>query len=483
MGLTHLHQCHLLRDVPAATAANHELDGCRWCHRPFRSVRGSTGRSSLTAHAAQCARNPRKRFAREAAAAAVRRETAAAAAGGSSAAGGAVRGGSTAASAVRGAAAAAATGLTNGVAASAPVGGGPGGQGGEADRLFSSSFSAWTRRREGFLRRVAPTPDDWAPLVASGARTAAHGVGGGVVGPDGGRVGVGRAGAWAAPRLAVAAPPALPPPPRPRRRPHRRLPPPPPGVWRPAARGAAVADRRGGRRAVAPNLRATSAQRRALRQVAAGRLSTAARSLVAEEAAPQTGAAWAKACALFPPATPALATRASVQAASPSELAEAAAFGARRGAPPGVTRDGVSAVEREAPRGKAPGPSGLRVEHLRALGAAGRDALGGVLVLFAGPAGASRVPSGAARALAGTDLLLLRKPGGVQADGLPRLRPIGMPEVLRKLAATALARAVRWAAAALFAPLQLGVGVSSACERILHEVRAHLAAHPAHALV
>jgi len=184
--------------------------------------------------------------------------------------------------------------------------------------------------------------------------------------------------------------------------------------------------------------------------VAAGRLSAAARSLVAEEAAPQTGAAWAKACALFPPATPALATRASVQAASPSELAEAAAFGARRAA---------------------------------ALGAAGRDALGGVLVLFAGPAGASRVPSGAARALAGTDLLLLRKPGGVQADGLPRLRPIGMPELLRKRAATALARAVRWAAAALFAPLQLGVGVSSACERILHEVRAHLAAQPAHALV
>jgi len=227
----------------------------------------------------------------------------------------------------------------------------------------------------------------------------------------------------------------------------------------------------------------SAAQRRALRQVAAGRLSAAARSLVAEEAAPQTGAAWAKAQALFPPATPTLATRATVQAAFPAELAEAAAFGARRAAAPGVTRAGVAAVVREAPRGKAPGPSGLRVEHLWALDAAGRDALGGVLVLLAGPAGAARMPACASRALAGTDLLLLRKPGGVQADGLPRLRPIGMPEVLRKLAATALARAVRSAAAALFAPLQLGVGVPSACERILHEVRAHLAAHPTHALV
>jgi len=37
-----------------------------------------------------------------------------------------------------------------------------------------------------------------------------------------------------------------------------------------------------------------------------------------------------------------------------------------------------------------------------------------------------------------------------------------MTEVLRKLDATALARAVRGAAAALLAPLQLGVGVSSA---------------------
>jgi len=196
--------------------------------------------------------------------------------------------------------------------------------------------------------------------------------------------------------------------------------------------------------------------------VAAGRLSAAARTLVAEEAAPQTGAAWATASALFPPATPTLAAPATVHAAISAELEEAAAFGARRGAPPGVTCDGVAAVVREAPRGKAPGPSGLRVEHLWALDAAGRDALGGVLVLLDGPAAASSLPACASRALAGTDLLLLRTPGGVQADGLPRLRPIRMTEVLRKLDATALARAVRGAAAALLAPLQLGVGVSSA---------------------
>jgi len=255
------------------------------------------------------------------------------------------------------------------------------------------------------------------------------------------------------------------------------------GVWRPAAHGAAVANRRCVGRAFAPKLRVTGTQRRTLRQLAAGRLRAAPRSLVADEAAPQTVAAWAKACALFPPATPTLATRATVQATFPDELSEAAAFGARRGAPPGVTQDGAAAVLRKASRGMAPGPSGLRVEHLWALDAAGRYALGGVLLLLTWPAAESRVAVCTSQALAVTELLLLRKPGGVQDDGLPRLRPIGMPEVLRKLAATALARAVREAAAALLAPLQLGVGVSSACERIFHEVRAYLAARRTHPFV
>ncbi|OSX80420.1 hypothetical protein BU14_0052s0036 [Porphyra umbilicalis] len=255
------------------------------------------------------------------------------------------------------------------------------------------------------------------------------------------------------------------------------------GVWRPSARGAAATDKRGGGRAAAPSQRVTGAQRGALRQAATGRLSAAARSLVAEEAAPQTKADWAKAQTLFPPASPTLATPASVEAAFPAELAEAAAFGARRNIPPPVNRNDLAAVVRAAPRGKASGPSGLRVEHLGVLDAGGQDTLEGVLVLLAGPAGAARMPACASGALAATDLLLLRKPGGVQADGLPRLPPIGMSEVLRKLEATALARAVRSPAAALFAPLQLGVGVSRACERILPEMSAHLTAHPTHALV
>lgn len=119
--------------------------------------------------------------------------------------------------------------------------------------------------------------------------------------------------------------------------------------------------------------------------------------------------------------------------------------------------------------------------NLWALGDAGRDALVGVVTLLVGEGAATRVPVAARRAVAGADLLVLRKPGGDDADGLPPLRPIGMPEVLRKLAAAALAGTVRGAAAELLSPLELGVEVSSACERIIHALDSHMAHHPGHA--
>ena len=100
------------------------------------------------------------------------------------------------------------------------------------------------------------------------------------------------------------------------------------------------------------------------------------------------------------------------------------------------------------------------------------------MLLLTGATATTRVPAAATHALAGADLLLLSKPGGVREDALPGLRPIGMPEALRKLAASALAATVRSWAAGLLSPGQLGVGVPNACERILHEWGAHLAHHP-----
>jgi len=69
------------------------------------------------------------------------------------------------------------------------------------------------------------------------------------------------------------------------------------------------------------------------------------------------------------------------------------------------------------------------------------------VLLLTGDAATTRAPAVAAHALAGADLLLLEKPGGVCEDGLPGLRPIGRSEALRKLAASALALTVRSSAA------------------------------------
>jgi len=80
--------------------------------------------------------------------------------------------------------------------------------------------------------------------------------------------------------------------------------------------------------------------------------------------------------------------------------------------------------------------------------------------------------------LSGAELLLLVKPGAPDADGVPKRRPIGMPETLRKLVAGSLARDLRASAAALMAPLQLGIGIPNACERLLHALEAQLEAAP-----
>jgi len=55
--------------------------------------------------------------------------------------------------------------------------------------------------------------------------------------------------------------------------------------------------------------------------------------------------------------------------------------------------------------------------------------------------------------------------------------------MLRKWAAPFLAGAVRAAAARLLAPLQMGVGVSNPCERVVHEVNAELVHNPLTALL
>jgi len=119
-----------------------------------------------------------------------------------------------------------------------------------------------------------------------------------------------------------------------------------------------------------------------------------------------------------------------------------------------------------------------RASQSNTLAEDGRDALVGVVRLLATEAATTMVPAVASHALAGAELLLLVKPGAPDADGVPRLRPIGMPETLRKLIAGSLARVFRASAAALMAPLQMGIGAPNACERLLHALKAQLEVAP-----
>jgi len=249
-------------------------------------------------------------------------------------------------------------------------------------------------------------------------------------------------------------------------------------VWRPC-----IARRAGARHSTALRDALVAARRRAVRLARVGRLSAAARALRADPPAPQTPAVDRKARGLLPPAVPDLATPASIKAGFPAELARAAEHGRRSAVPAAVPCDAAVLTIRTAPGGSSPGPSGTRMEHLWVLGEEGRDALVSVVLLLTGETAATRVPAVATHALAGADLLLLSKPGGVRETGLPGLRPIGMPEALRKLDASALAATVRSSAADLLSPGQLGVGVPNACMRILHELGARFAHHPGDAVL
>jgi len=152
-------------------------------------------------------------------------------------------------------------------------------------------------------------------------------------------------------------------------------------------------------RANSSKLHLARVQRRALRQVWRGRLSAAARTLKGAPVAPHNAAVWHAAQRLFPRAAPGLAATESVEAEFGPELAVVAAHGAARGAPSGLSAATVVAVIRSAARGSAPGPSGLRMEHLWVLAEDGRDALVAVVRLLASDAATSAVPAVASHAL------------------------------------------------------------------------------------
>ena len=117
--------------------------------------------------------------------------------------------------------------------------------------------------------------------------------------------------------------------------------------------------------------------------------------------------------------------------------------------------------------GSAPGPSGCRANHLKEAvlcpspdhSAFALRALTEIVkLLCAGDTPAEVVPY-----LCGASLLACQKKGG-------GLRPIAVGEVLRRLSSKCLSRAVQRDAFRSLTPLQVGVGVKTGCEAIVHSV-------------
>ena len=132
------------------------------------------------------------------------------------------------------------------------------------------------------------------------------------------------------------------------------------------------------------------------------------------------------------------------------------------------------------PLESAPGPSGLRVQHLKDACVPGSsEGFLAQLSLVVNLLAQGRAPQPLAPVLAGAGLVALPKPGG-------GVRPIAVGEILRRLTGKCLLQLVRADARAHFWPAQVGVAVPGGAETAIHTVRAWTARHagsPAKVLV
>ena len=120
---------------------------------------------------------------------------------------------------------------------------------------------------------------------------------------------------------------------------------------------------------------------------------------------------------------------------------------------------------RSAPRGSAPGPTGWRYEHLRAIyGEASRIEEAVPLAPFVRTMIEGKLPERCAKILSAARLHALSKPNG-------GVRPIAVGDVLRRWVTRAVCRDHKETFEADFAPLQFAVGVSGGAEKLSGPVR------------
>ena len=133
---------------------------------------------------------------------------------------------------------------------------------------------------------------------------------------------------------------------------------------------------------------------------------------------------------------------------------------------PEIVPELVARCLRAFPAETAPGPTGLRVQHLRdACVAGGTDALLTQLAAVVSLVSQGMAPTTIARVLAGAGLVALPKPSG-------GVRPIAVGELLRRLVGKCLMASVREEARHYFWHSQVGVGVKGGAEKAVHTVRA-----------
>ena len=154
-----------------------------------------------------------------------------------------------------------------------------------------------------------------------------------------------------------------------------------------------------------------------------------------------------------------------VQPAVPITPAQALPLG------PDITPALVGRALRSFPASSTPGPSGLRVQHLRdaCLPGSTDSFLDQLTTLVSFLSNGQACPA-AAPFLAGANLVAVPKPKG-------GLRPIAIGEVLRRLTGKCLMESVQTAAREHFFPAQIGVAVPGGAEAAVHAVRAWTTQH------
>ena len=132
---------------------------------------------------------------------------------------------------------------------------------------------------------------------------------------------------------------------------------------------------------------------------------------------------------------------------------------------PAVEASVVSNALRSFPAATAPGPTGLRVQHIReALRPGVDEGLMDQLVAVVNQLVQGQACSAIAPLLAGASLVAVPKPGG-------GVRPIAIGEVLRRLTGKCLMHLVQADARAHLWPAQAGVAVKAGAEAAVHTLR------------